>query len=59
MDLTGFDMDLTCFETTTVHMTVIEYRDKLGGQLCAMQNRATREALTLSNLLTAAVLIVY
>ena len=32
---------------------------KLGGQLCAMQNRATREALMLTNLLTDAVLVVY
>ena len=40
-------------------MTGIEYRDKLCGQLCAMQNRATMEALTLGNLLTDAVLFVY
>ena len=42
-----------------LHMTDIEYRDKFFGQLCAMQNRATMEALMLSNLLTDAVLVVY
>ena len=34
------------------HMTSFEDRDNLCCQLCVMQNRATREALTLSNLLT-------
>ena len=40
-------------------MTDFKYSHKLGGQLCAMQNRATREALMLTNLLTDAVLVVY
>ena len=40
-------------------MTDIEYRDKFFGQLCAMRNRGTMEALMLSNLLTDAVLVVY
>ena len=40
-------------------MTVYNISDKLGGQLCAIQNRATREAFMSSSLLTDAVLVVY